>query len=59
MSGAGKTEAAKLLIGYLANINGGFKTMNVDFSSPLQKRVEDDHEWSIDSKAEPQMSFDF
>ena len=52
VSGAGKTEAAKLLLGYLTNIYGGFKTMNVDFSSPLQKRVEDEHEWSVDSKAD-------
>ena len=52
VSGAGKTEAAKLLLGYLANVNEEFKSMNVDFSSPLQKRVEDEHEWSIDSKAD-------
>ena len=52
ISGAGKTEAAKLLLGYLANINRGFKSMNVDFNSPLQKRVEDEHEWSVDSKAD-------
>ena len=39
-------------------MNGDFKSMNVDFGAPLQRRVEDDHEWSVDSKADPQLSFD-
>ena len=58
VSGAGKSEASKLLLGYLSNASRDFRFMNVDFSMPLQNRVEDEIEWSKDKRSEKQKSID-
>jgi len=37
-SGAGKTEATKILLGYLTNVNKDFRRFKVDFSIPYEQR---------------------